>query len=205
MILLKFQQLFAHSTPMSQKVTQFKNGLKVLVDQEPYVIIDNEFEKPGKGQAFTRLKIKNLLNGKVLERTYKSGHSIETADTEEKTMTYLYQEGDTHYFMHPDTFEQEAVPEDVVKEKRSWLKEQCTYQVLFWNAQPVIVTPENSMVFKIIECEPNVKGDTATSVMKNATIDTGANVRVPGFIKKDEHIKIDTRDGSYIGRANDAS
>ena len=187
---------------MGQKYTQFKNGLKVLVDQEPYVIIENEFEKPGKGQAFTRLKIKNLLNGKVLERTYKSGQSIEAANTEEKTLTFLYAEGETYEFMHLDTFEQESVPKDILQDQLPWLKEQCNYQVLFWNNQPVVVTPENTMVFEITDCEPNVKGDTATAVVKNATIDTGANIRVPGFIKKGEMVKIDTRDGSYLGRVN---
>lgn len=182
--------------------SQFKNGLKILVDQEPYVIIDNEFEKPGKGQAFTRLKIRNLLNGKVLERTYKSGQSVEGANTEEKNMTYLYQEGDCYYFMNPDDFEQEAIPQAIVSGQKDWLKEQANYQVLFWNEQAVGLTPETTMSFEIIECEPNVKGDTATSVTKNATIETGANIRVPGFIKKGEKVKIDTRDGSYISRDN---
>lgn len=190
---------------LKYNTSQFKNGLKVLVDNEPYVIIGTEFEKPGKGQAFTRLKIKNLLNGKVLERTYKSGHSIEAAETSESTLTYLYAEGDSYYFMDPESYEQEALPKEVVQEQLRWLKEQCSYQVLFWNNQPVTLTPETSMVFEITECEPNVKGDTATSVMKNAIIDTGAQIKVPGFIKKGEWIKVDTRDGSYISRAQQGS
>ncbi len=187
---------------LKYNTSQFKNGLKILVDNEPYTIVANEFEKPGKGQAFTRLKIRNLLNGKVLERTYKSGQSVDAANIQEQTMTYLYQEEESYHFMHPETFEQETIPADIVADNSAWLKEQSLYQVLYWNDQPVGITPETSMIFEVIDCEPNVKGDTATSVMKNATIDTGTNIRVPGFIKKGELIKVDTREGSYISRHN---
>ncbi|MEC7030419.1 MAG: elongation factor P [Pseudomonadota bacterium] len=188
---------------MAQKynTSQFKNGLKILIDSEPYIIIENEFEKPGKGQAFTRLKIKNLLNGKVLERTYKSGQSVEGADITEKNMTYIYHEDSLYYFMDQQNFEQISIEVSALSDQLKWLKEDASYTVLFWNDQPVNITPEKSMIFTITSCEPNVKGDTATSVVKNAQIETGATIKVPGFIKQGESIKVDTRDGSYISRA----
>ena len=183
------------------KYTSFKNGLKILIDNQPYTIIANEFEKPGKGQAFTRLTVKNLLNGKVIEKTMKSGHSLESADIQEKAMTYLYHENGMYFFMDPTDYEQIEIPRENIENQLNWMKENSEYKVLIWNGQPVSIEPETSMVFKITECEPNVKGDTATGVMKNATIETGANIRVPGFIKNGESIKVDTRTGEYLSRA----
>ena len=186
---------------MKYSTSEFKNGLKVILNNEPYTIVENTFEKPGKGQAFTKIKVKNLLNGKVLEKTYKSGQSIEAADVHEQTMTYLYQEGDMYCFMDESSYEQIEVNSEIIGDNKLWLLEQNTCQVLFWNQQAVSITPENFISASIIECEPNVKGDTVSGGAKNATISTGAVIRVPLFIKLGETIKVDTRTGEYVSRA----
>ena len=187
---------------MKYSTSNIKNGLKVLIDGEPCIIIENEFEKPGKGQAFTRVKLKHCLTGKVLDRTYKSGQTIQGADIQEETMTYLYQDSNQYHFMNPSTYEQTEIQEKAVLDAKLWLKEQSNYQVLFWNQQAVSVTPENFMQLEITECEPNVKGNSQSGIMKNATTETGAKIKVPLFIKQGDIIKIDTRNQSYIERVN---
>ena len=187
---------------MKYNTSDIKNGLKILVDGEPCIIIENEFEKPGKGQAFTRVKLKFCLSGKVLDRTYKSGQTLHGADIQEEKMIFLYADGQQYHFMNPDTYEQTEVSEKAVSTAKIWLKEQSSYQVLFWNQQPVSVTPENFMEVSITECEPNVKGNSQSGIMKNATIETGANIKVPLFIKQGDTIKVDTRDQSYIERVS---
>lgn len=186
---------------MKYSTSEFKNGLKVIIDGSPCVIIENEFEKPGKGQAFTRIKVRNYINNKVLEKTYKSGQSIEAADIQEKAMTFLYKEGELYHFMDQSDFEQVEIPHETIQECTKWLLEQSTYQVLFWNNSPISVTPESFIIFEVTECEPGVKGDTVSGAMKNATISTGASIKVPLFIKVNEKIKVDTRNGSYVSRA----
>ena len=185
---------------MKYSTSDIKNGLKVLVDKEPCIIIANEFEKPGKGQAFTRVKLKNCLTGRVIDRTYKSGQQLEQADIEEHDMVYLYEDGSCLHFMNPDSYEQTEVPMKAAEEAKAWLKEQNHYQVLFWNQQPVAVTPEKFMQLIVSECDPNVKGNSQSGIMKNAIVETGAKVKVPLFIKQGDTIKIDTRDQSYIER-----
>ncbi len=185
---------------MKYSTSEFKNGLKVLINNEPYNIIDNTFEKPGKGQAFTRIKVKNLLTGKVLDKTYKSGQSIPKADIHEQTMTFLYQEGDLFCFMDQNSYEQIDIDKSIVAENYQWLIEQNPCQILFWNQQAVAITPENFIHVAVIECEPGVRGDTVSGGSKNATIATGANIKVPLFINENDTIKVDTRTGTYVSR-----
>lgn len=187
---------------MKYSTSDIKNGLKILVDGEPCIIIENEFEKPGKGQAFTRVKIKRYLSGKVLDRTYKSGQTLIGADIQEQSLQFLYQDGDQFHFMNPDTYEQVEVNVSAIQEAQKWLKEQSLYQVVFWDGRPVSVTPENFMLLKVTECDPNVKGNSQSGVMKNATLETGVILKVPLFIKQDDVIKVDTRTQSYVERAS---
>lgn len=182
---------------------QFKGGLKVLLDGDPHSIIENEFVKPGKGQAFNRVKFRNLLNGRVLEKTFKSGESVEAADVLDMDMQFLYSDGEFWHFMHPGTYEQHAATTDAVGEAKLWLKEQDECQVTLWNGNVIAVTPPNFVVLKITETDPGLKGDTSSGGNKPATLETGAIVKVPLFIQIDEIIKIDTRTGEYVSRAKD--
>lgn len=190
---------------MKYSTSDIKNGLKVLIDGEPCIIVEHEFEKPGKGQAFTRVKLKHCLNGRILDKTYKSGQALMGADIQEENMIYLYQDGSQYHFMNPSTYEQTEVAEKAVQDTLLWLKEQCPYVVLFWNQQAVNVSPENFMQLMITECEPNVKGNSQSGIMKNATVETGASIKVPLFIKAGDIIKVDTRKKSYIERVNTQS
>jgi len=182
---------------------EFKNGLKVMIDGEPCSIQDCDVVKPGKGQAFTRIKVKFLKTGRVVERTYKSGESIEAADVMDTDMQYLYTDGDAWYFMHPETFEQYAADANAVGDASKWLKDQDICNVTLFNDAPIAVTTPNFVVLKITESDPGVRGDTASGGGKPATLETGAVVRVPLFIETGELIKVDTRTGEYAGRAKE--
>lgn len=182
---------------------EFKNGLKIMIDNAPCNIIDCDFVKPGKGQAFTRVKIRNLKTGRVVERTYKSGEKVEAADVTEMEMQYLYNDGEQWHFMVADTFEQYAAGEDAVAEAKQWLKEQDICTVTLWNNDPLLVTPPNFVVLAITETDPGLKGDTAGTGGKPATLETGAVVRVPLFVQTGELIKVDTRSGEYVSRAKE--
>ncbi|WP_455233991.1 elongation factor P [Thiogranum longum] len=182
---------------------EFKGGLKIMMDGDPCSIIENEFVKPGKGQAFNRVKIRNLKTGRVIERTFKSGESVEGADVMETDMQYLYNDGEFYHFMHPDTYEQVAASQTAVADAAKWLKEQDTCMVTLWNGDPISVTPPNFVFLKVTETDPGVRGDTSGGGGKPATLETGAVVRVPLFIDIDELIKVDTRTGEYVGRAKD--
>lgn len=182
---------------------QFKLGLKLLIDNDPCNIVDMDVVKPGKGQAFTRIKIKNLKTGRVIERTYKSGESVEAADVIEVDMQYLYNDGNEWHFMVPDTFEQYAAGPEAVEDATQWLKEQDMCTVTLWNNQPLTVSPPNFVVLEITETDPGLKGDTSGGGGKPATLETGAVVRVPLFVQIGESIKVDTRKGEYVSRAKD--
>ncbi len=179
----------------------FRTGLKILWEGEPYVIVEFQHVKPGKGNAFTRTKIKNLITGRVLEPTMKSGEKVGVPDVEEKQMQYLYRDGDHYTFMDTQTYEQVLVDTAALGDTVSWLQENLTCAVLFWNGKPLGVTPPNFVVMKIIDCEPGVRGDTATNVTKPAKVESGATVYVPLFINEGESIRIDTRNGAYVERA----
>ena len=182
---------------------EFRSGLKITLDGDPCSIIENEFVKPGKGQAFNRVKIRNLKTGRVLERTYKSGESVEAADVVDTDMQYLYSDGEFWHFMVPDSFEQYAAGETAVGEAAKWLKEQDTCTVTLWNNEPLSVMPPNFVELKIVETDPGVRGDTATGGTKPATLETGAVVKVPLFIEEGEVLKIDTRTGEYVSRVKE--
>jgi elongation factor P len=182
---------------------EFKTGLKVMVDNYPCAIVDHEFVKPGKGQAFTKIKIKNLKTGRVVERTYKSGETLESADVGDVEMQYLYNDGELWHFMMPDTFEQYALSEESLGEAKQWLKEQDICIITLWNNQPIQVMPPNFVVLTITETDPGVKGDTSGGGGKPAKLETGAVVRVPLFVQIGEAIRVDTRKGEYISRVKE--
>lgn len=182
---------------------EFKNGLKVMVDNAPCSILDCEFVKPGKGQAFTRVKIRNLKTGRVVERTYKSGETLASADVADVEMQYLYHDGELWHFMVPDNFEQYAISRETLADAKQWLKEQDICVVTLWNNEPIQVTPPNFVVLTITETDPGLKGDTSGGGGKPATLETGAVVRVPLFVQIGEAIKVDTRKGEYVSRAKE--
>lgn len=181
---------------------EFKGGLKVMLDGDPCSILENEFVKPGKGQAFNRVKLRNLITGRVWERTFKSGESIEGADVVDLDMEYLYTDGEMWHFMKTDgSFEQFAADAKAVGDNVKWLKEQVPYIVTLWNDNPISITSPNFIELEVVETDPGLKGDTAQGGSKPATLSTGAVVRVPLFINKGEILKIDTRTGAYVSRA----
>ena len=182
---------------------QFKPGLKLLFDGDPYTIIENEFVKPGKGQAFNRIKVRNLKTGRVIEKTLKSGESVEAADVVDVELQYLYSDGSDWYFMDPKSFEQTTASVDAVGEAGKWLKGQEMCEVTLWNDSPIDVTPPNFVVLQISETDPGVRGDTASGGTKPATLETGAVVKVPLFIEQGELLRIDTRTGEYVSRAKE--
>ncbi|MEE9423165.1 MAG: elongation factor P [Gammaproteobacteria bacterium] len=182
---------------------EFKSGLKLMLDGDPCTIIENEFVKPGKGQAFNRVKIRNLKTGRVIERTFKSGESVEAADVMDTEMQYLYTDGEFWYFMDPESFEQLAADAAAIGDMTKWLKEQDTCDVTLWNGALISITPPNFVVLRVAETDPGVRGDTSGGGGKPATLETGAVVRVPLFIDIDEIIKVDTRTGEYVGRAKE--
>lgn len=187
----------------SYSTNEFKSGLKVMLDGDPCSILENEFVKPGKGQAFNRVKLRNLKTNRVWERTFKSGESLEAADVMDRDMEYLYTDGEQWHFMDPDTFEQHAADEAAVGEAKLWLKEQDKYVVTLWNDNPLMVTPPNFVELEIVQTDPGLKGDTAQGGTKPATLSSGAVVKVPLFITEGEVIRVDTRTGEYQSRAKD--
>jgi elongation factor P len=182
---------------------EFRSGLKILLDNDPYVIVENEFVKPGKGQAFNRVRVRNLKTGRVVDKTFKSGDSVEAADVVDVDMQYLYTDGEFWHFMLPDTFEQHAADAAAVEDAKPWLKEQDFCQVTLWNGVPLHVAPPNFVELEIKETDPGVRGDTAQGGVKPATLETGAVVRVPLFLETGEVIKVDTRTGAYVSRVKD--
>lgn len=182
---------------------EFKSGLKVMIDNDPCSMIEVDFVKPGKGQAFTRVKLRNLLTGRVVERTYKSGESLPGADVMDTQMQYLYNDGEFWYFMDPDSFEQVGADANAVGEQSKWLKEQDMCEVTLWNNSPIAITTPNFVELRITETDPGLKGDTAQGGVKPATLETGAVVRVPLFIEENEMIKVDTRTGEYVSRVKE--
>ena len=185
----------------SYSTNEFRGGLKVMLDGDPCSIVENEFVKPGKGQAFNRVKLRNLKSGRVWERTFKSGESLEAADVMDKDMEYLYSDGEFFHFMEPDTFDQHQADVNSVGEAAKWLKETDKVVVTLYNGSPLMVTPPNHVELEIVETDPGLKGDTAQGGTKPATLSTGAVVKVPLFLSTGEVVRIDTRTGEYLGRA----
>lgn len=185
----------------SYSTNQFKSGLKIMLDGSPCSIIENEFVKPGKGQAFNRVKLRNLNTGRVIERTFKSGESVEGADVVELEMQYLYFDGELWHFMCPSSFEQHTAGADALGGNEKWLKEQDMCTVTLFNGHPISIEAPNFVELKITETDPGLKGDTSGGGSKPATLETGAVVRVPLFIQEGEVIRVDTRKGEYVSRA----
>ncbi|MEX0730239.1 MAG: elongation factor P [Aquisalimonadaceae bacterium] len=184
----------------SFSTNEFKSGLKIMMDGDPYAIVENEFVKPGKGQAFNRVRVRNLKTGKVIDRTFKSGESVEAADVMDTDLQYLYNDGEFWHFMDPTSFEQLAATSAVVGDTVKWLKEQDVCTVTLWNGEPLAVDPPNFVELKVVETDPGVRGDTSGGGGKPAKLETGAVVRVPLFIEEGEMLKVDTRTGEYVSR-----
>ncbi len=186
----------------SYSTNEFKAGLKVMLDGNPYSILENEYVKPGKGQAFNRVKMRNLKTGKVLENTFKSNETLEGADIVEVEMQYLYNDGEFWHFMQPETFEQIQASETAMGDAAKWLKDDsndmCT--IMLYNGVPLSVSAPNFVTLKIIETDPGVRGDTSGGGGKPAKLETGAVVRVPLFVQQEEVVKVDTRTGEYLNR-----
>ncbi len=187
----------------SYSTNEFRGGLKLMLDGDPCIIIENEFVKPGKGQAFNRVKLRNLKTSRVLEKTFKSGESVEAADVVECNLAYLYTDGEFWYFMDNDTYEQYQADADAMGEAVKWIKEQEVCNVTLWNGQPIVVEAPNFVVLEITETDPGLKGDTSGGGGKPAMLETGAVVRVPLFVQTGEKIKVDARSGEYVSRAKD--
>ncbi len=179
---------------------EFKSGVKIMYEGDPCAIIENEYVKPGKGQAFNRVKLRNLKTGRVLEKTFKSGDTVEAADVLDVEMQYLYNDGVHWHFMMHETYEQHEMNASTVGEAAKWLKEQDICIVTLWNGQPLIVAPPNFVILTIVETDPGLRGDTSGGGTKPATLETGAVVRVPLFLSIGEAIKVDTRTGEYVSR-----
>ncbi len=179
---------------------EFRSGLKVILDGDPCVIVENEFVKPGKGQAFNRVRIRNLKTGRTIDRTFKSGESLPGADVVDTEMQFLYEDGEFWHFMVPDTFEQYAADERAVADAKQWLQGQEMCQVTLWNNVPLLVSAPNFVELEIVETDPGVRGDTASGGVKPAKLATGAVVRVPLFVEQGEVIRVDTRTGEYVSR-----
>lgn len=181
---------------------EFRSGMKVMLDGDPCSIVENEFVKPGKGQAFNRVKMKNLRSGRVWERTFRSGESLDAADVVDRDMQYLYTDGEFWHFMEPETFEQVQADANIVGESAKWLREQDTVVVTLYNGSPLAVVPPNHVELEVTETDPGLKGDTAQGGTKPATLSTGAVVKVPLFVNIGDVLRVDTRTGEYLGRAS---
>jgi elongation factor P len=184
----------------SYGLNDVRNGLKILVDGDPYTIVDADFIKPGKGQAFTRIRIRNLKNGRVVEKTLKANETVEGADVVDTDMQYLYSDGEFWHFMHQESFEQHQADKNAMGDAAQWLKGEEECVVTLWNGTPIAVTPPNFVELKIVETDPGVRGDTSGGGGKPAKLETGAVVRVPLFVNQEEVIKVDTRSGEYVSR-----
>ncbi len=180
--------------------SEFKKGLKIELDGVPYLIVDFQHVKPGKGGAFVRTKLKSLLTGRVLDQTFRSGERVKRPDIMEREMQYLYGEGDRFCMMDNETFEQFWLTEEQVGEARLFLIENLNLKVLFFNQQPVGVEVPNFVELLVAQTEPGLRGDTATGATKPAVLESGATIQVPLFINEGDRVKVDTRTGSYIER-----
>ncbi len=180
--------------------SDLRKGTKIELDGEPYVIVEAQFVKPGKGNAFTRCRCKSLTRGLVIERTWRSGEKIDECRLEEHGMEFLYREGDEFHFMNTANYEQVALRDAQVGENGNWLTENLPVTMLFHNGAPISIDLPNFVELDIAECEPAVKGDTKTNAMKQALMTTGAKVMVPMFVDNGERIRIDTRTGEYVER-----
>jgi len=182
--------------------SQFRNGLKLDLDGQPYVITYFQHVKPGKGGAFVRTKIKNLLNGRTVERTFRSGEKVEEANVEERSMQYLYHDGNALVFMDTQSYDQTPISEEGVGDGVKFLKENEQVDVLFWNGKPINIELPQFVQLEVTKSDPGLKGDTSSGASKPATLETGAEIQVPLFIKEGDKLRVDTRTGEYIERVS---
>ncbi len=187
---------------MAVSTSDFRKGLKIELNGEPFLMVDFQHVKPGKGGAFVRTRLKSLVTGNVIDKTFRSGEKVETPDVEERTMQYLYPEGEDYTFMDNETYEQIVISKDAIGEAVRFLKENTDVNILFHNQKPIGVELPTFVELEVVKTDPGVKGDTASGGSKPATLETGAVVQVPLFIKEGDVLKIDTRDGSYIERVS---
>ena len=180
--------------------TDIKKGFKIVIDGQPYVFIEHQFVKPGKGQAFVRSRLRNMITGSVIDRTWKSGEKLEKADMEERQMQYLYPEGDAWVFMDTTSYEQIQLQRELLGDTPDYLQDGMMVDVLFWSNKPIGVTPPTFVELEVIETEPGYKGDTTSNVGKPATLSTGKVISVPLFVNQNDLLKIDTRTGEYVER-----
>jgi len=185
---------------MAVDTSQFRNGLKIELDGEPFTMIFFQHVKPGKGGAFVRTKVKNLKTGRVLDRTFRAGERVDEADVEERTMTYVYQEGENLVFMDTSSYEQIPFTPAQVGDARKYLKENLEVSVVFWRGQPIGLELPSFIEASVAQCDPGMKGDTASGATKPATLETGAVLQVPLFIKEGDVLRVDTRTGQYVER-----
>ena len=187
---------------MAVSTSDFRKGLKIELNGEPFLMVDFQHVKPGKGGAFVRTRLKSLITGNVIDKTFRSGEKVETPDLEERAMQYLYPDGDSFVFMDNETYEQLIINKDAMGNATEFLKENTNVNILFHNQKPIGVELPNFVELEVVKTDPGIKGDTASGGSKPATLETGAIVQVPLFIKEGDILKIDTRDGSYIERVS---
>jgi elongation factor P len=182
--------------------SEFRNGLKIEIDDHPYEIVEFQHVKPGKGSAFVRTRYRSLLNGNTLEKNFRSGDKFVRPDMDERPMQYLYKEGTDYHFMDQKTYDQTFIPEAHLGSAKNFLKENTDVHILFYRGKSIGVTMPNAMDLKVVKCDPGVRGDTVSGAMKPATLETGYTVNVPLFINEGDVLKIDTRSGEYLTRVN---
>jgi len=180
--------------------SDLRKGLKIIIDGQPYIITDFQFSKPGKGQALYRCKLKNMITGYTMDRTYRSGDKFEPANLEERKMQYLYNDGEGYHFMDTKTYDQITLTEENVGDAKNFLQDNMEVDVLFFNETPISINLPNFVQLKVTKADPGVKGDTATGATKPATLETGYTIQVPLFIEEGDTLKIDTRTGQYVER-----
>jgi elongation factor P len=182
------------------KTSDFRKGLKVLINNEPWVMVEMNFRKPGKGNALYECRLKNLIRGSTLDRVYKGGDELEAADVEEIDSQFLYRQGETFVFMNNKTYDQYELSRDQIEDNWKYLKEGMGCSMLLFNGNPISVTPPNHVELKVEYCDPGARGDTATNVTKPVKVETGAEISAPAFVNMGDIIRIDTRTGEYVGR-----
>lgn len=180
--------------------SEFRNGLKIEIDDHPYEIVEFQHVKPGKGSAFVRTRYRSLLTGNTLEKNFRSGDRFVRPDMDERPMQYLYKEGTDYHFMDQKTYDQTFIPEPQLGNAKNFLKENTDVHILFYRGKAIGVTMPNAMDLKVVKCDPGVRGDTVSGAMKPAVLETGYTVNVPLFINEGDVLKIDTRSGEYLTR-----
>ena len=181
-------------------VSDLRKGLTIAIDNEPYTVISFEFTKPGKGQGIYRTRLRNMLSGAIIDRTYRSGESLQQAILEQRTMQYLYHESGTYYFMDTQSYEQMGISEDALGDAANYLIDNVSVEVLFYQERPIGVNVPNFVNLRVVKSAPWTKGDTSSSDLKTVTLETGVQMKVPPFVTEGELVQIDTRTGTYVTR-----